>query len=85
MVSLMPSYKNLTYDNLGRTGKLYPNADPEHSDGTVVMFDERFNTDDGLGAPGARRVAAGQGAARRASTRSCSTPAGCSSTGTPGR
>ena len=29
-------------------GKLYPNDDPEHSDGTVVMFDERFNTDDGL-------------------------------------
>jgi formate dehydrogenase major subunit len=48
IVSLMPSYANLSYDNLGLTGKLYPNADPEHSDGTVVMFDERFNTDDGL-------------------------------------
>ncbi len=48
MVALMPSYANLCYDNLGLPGKLYPNADPEHSDGTVVMFDERFNTDDGL-------------------------------------
>jgi formate dehydrogenase major subunit len=48
MVALMPSYTNLAYDNLGLSGKLYPNADPEHSDGTVVMFDEHFNTDDGL-------------------------------------
>jgi len=48
LVSLMPNYANLTYDNLGGTGKLYPNADPAHSDGTVVLFDERFNTDDGL-------------------------------------
>ena len=48
MVSVIPSYKNLTYDNLGLTGKLYPNPDPEHSDGTVVMFTEKFNTNDGL-------------------------------------
>ena len=48
MVAVMPSYANLSYDNLGLSGKLYPNADPEHSDGTVVMFDERFNTADGL-------------------------------------
>ncbi len=48
MVSVMPNYANLSYDNLGGTGKLYPNADPEHSDGTVVLFDERFNTGDGL-------------------------------------
>ncbi len=48
IVSVMPSYANLNYDNLGSTGKLYPNADPEHSDGTVVMFGERFNTADGL-------------------------------------
>jgi len=48
MVSVIPSYKNLTYDNLGPTGKLYPNPDPEHSDGTVVMFTEKFNTNDGL-------------------------------------
>ncbi|MGH3980802.1 MAG: formate dehydrogenase subunit alpha [Pseudonocardiaceae bacterium] len=48
MVSLMPNYANLSYDNLGLSGKLYPNPDPEHTDGTVVLFDERFNTDDGL-------------------------------------
>ncbi len=48
MVSVIPSYANLSYDNLGPGGKLYPNPDPEHSDGTVVMFGERFNTDDGL-------------------------------------
>ena len=55
MVSVIPSYANLSYDNLGPGGKLYPNPDPEHSDGTVVMFGERFNTDDGL----ARLVPAG--------------------------
>src|SRR5215469_16125604 len=48
MVSVIPSYRNLTYDNLGPSGKLYPNPDPEHSDGTVVMFTEHFNTADGL-------------------------------------
>jgi len=48
IVSVMASYENLSYDNLGPAGKLYPNPDPEHSDGTVVMFGERFNTDDGL-------------------------------------
>jgi formate dehydrogenase major subunit len=48
MVSVIPSYRNLTYDNLGPTGKLYPNPDPENSDGTVVMFTEKFNTNDGL-------------------------------------
>ncbi len=48
IVSVMRSYKNLSYDNLGSTGKLYPNSDPEHSDGTVVMFGEKFNTPDGL-------------------------------------
>jgi len=48
IVAVMPSYANLSYDNLGPAGKLYPNSDPEHSDGTVVMFGERFNTADGL-------------------------------------
>jgi formate dehydrogenase major subunit len=48
MVSVIPSYKNLTYDNLGPAGKLYPNPDPARSDGTVVMFTEKFNTSDGL-------------------------------------
>ena len=48
LVSVMPSYAGLTYDNLSDAGKLYPNPDPEHSDGTVVLFAESFNTDDGL-------------------------------------
>jgi formate dehydrogenase major subunit len=48
IVSVMASYTNLSYDNLGLSGKLYPNPDPEHSDGTVVMFGEKFNTSDGL-------------------------------------
>ena len=47
LVSMMPNYAGLSYDNLGSMGKLYPNADPEHEDGTVVLFDERFNTSDG--------------------------------------
>ena len=47
LVSLTHNYSGLTYDNLGPTGKLYPNPDPEHSDGTVVLFTEHFGTDDG--------------------------------------
>ena len=47
MVAIMPNYAGLSYDNLGASGKLYPNPDPEHSDGTVVLFDEEFGTDDG--------------------------------------
>src|SRR3954471_11686883 len=38
MVALSPAYSGLEYENLGPAGKLYPNADPEHSDGTVVLF-----------------------------------------------
>ena len=47
LVSLMPNYAGLSYDNLTETGKLYPNSDPENSDGMVVLFEERFGTDDG--------------------------------------
>jgi formate dehydrogenase major subunit len=47
LVSVMPNYAGLDYDNLSDVGKLYPNNDPENSDGTVVLFDERFGTDDG--------------------------------------
>jgi formate dehydrogenase major subunit len=47
MVALSPAYSGLEYENLGPTGKLYPNPDPEHSDGTVVLFGESFATDDG--------------------------------------
>jgi formate dehydrogenase major subunit len=47
MVSLTKNYAGLNYDNIGPVGKLYPNPDPEHSDGTIVLFDEAFGTDDG--------------------------------------
>jgi formate dehydrogenase major subunit len=47
LVTLMPNYAGLAYHNLGAMGKLYPNPDPEHSDGTVVLFGERFGTPDG--------------------------------------
>jgi formate dehydrogenase major subunit len=47
MVALAPAYAGLRYDNLGPAGKLYPNEDPEHEDGTVVLFGESFATDDG--------------------------------------
>ncbi|MBD0281477.1 MAG: formate dehydrogenase subunit alpha [Thermoleophilaceae bacterium] len=47
LVSLTSNYAGLSYDNLGEMGKLYPNPDPERSDGTVVLFDDRFGTDDG--------------------------------------
>ena len=46
-VSLTPAYKGLHYDALGLTGKLYPCPDPASSDGTVVMFGERFPTASG--------------------------------------
>jgi formate dehydrogenase major subunit len=47
MVALSPAYAGLEWGNLGPAGKLYPNPDPEHSDGTVVLFGESFATDDG--------------------------------------
>jgi formate dehydrogenase major subunit len=47
MVALSPAYAGLEYGNLGPAGKLYPNSDPENSDGTVVLFGETFATDDG--------------------------------------
>jgi formate dehydrogenase major subunit len=47
LVSVMPNYAGLKYGNLGLTGKLYPNQDPEHSDGMVLLFDKTFGTDDG--------------------------------------
>ncbi len=47
LVSLMPNYAGLSYDNLSEAGKLYPNSDPDNSDGMVVLFEERFGTDDG--------------------------------------
>ena len=39
---LTDSYRGLTYEHLGREGKLWPCPDPASSDGTVVLFDEDF-------------------------------------------
>ncbi len=47
MVSLTDSYRGLSYDKLGATGKLYPCPNPDESDGTVVMFGDGFPTEDG--------------------------------------
>jgi formate dehydrogenase major subunit len=46
---LTKSLRGLTYANLGRTGKLWPCPDPEHSDGQAVLFGERFPTATGRG------------------------------------
>ncbi|MEE9208628.1 MAG: formate dehydrogenase subunit alpha [Gemmatimonadota bacterium] len=46
--SLAPSYSGLTHENLGLTGKLWPCPDLE-SDGTQVLFGDRFPTPNGLG------------------------------------
>ncbi|MGH0035091.1 MAG: formate dehydrogenase subunit alpha [Myxococcota bacterium] len=47
MVGLSNAYRGLGHEVLGESGKLYPCPDPEHSDGTVVMFGDGFPTDDG--------------------------------------
>ncbi len=47
--SLTSSYQGLTYEHLGRTGKLWPCPDPQHSDGTAVLFGDRFPTPSGRG------------------------------------
>jgi formate dehydrogenase major subunit len=46
---LTKSLRGLTYERLGRTGKLWPCPDPEHSDGQAVLFGERFPTPTGRG------------------------------------
>ena len=45
--ALTSSYKTLHYRNLGATGKLWPNPDPEHQDGPVVLFGDGFPTASG--------------------------------------
>ena len=47
LAGLGASLDRLTYDNLGPAGKLYPNPDPETSDGIAVLFDESFPTANG--------------------------------------
>ena len=45
--ALTSSYKTLRYANLGATGKLWPNPDPEREDGPVVLFADGFPTANG--------------------------------------
>jgi formate dehydrogenase major subunit len=42
--ALTSSYQGLTYERLGRTGKLWPCPDPEHTDGQEVLFADGFPT-----------------------------------------
>ncbi len=44
---LTDAYKTLSYQNLGATGKLWPNPDPTTDDGPVVLFGDRFPTQSG--------------------------------------
>ena len=44
---LTSSYETLRHDNLGPSGKLWPNPDPANEEGPHVLFDERFPTPDG--------------------------------------
>ncbi len=46
---LTTSYEGLTYSHLGKTGKLWPCPDPDHSDGVAVLFGDRFPTATGRG------------------------------------
>jgi formate dehydrogenase major subunit len=45
--SLTDAYRTFTYANLGDTGRLWPNPDPEHDDGPVVLFSDGFPTPSG--------------------------------------
>jgi formate dehydrogenase major subunit len=47
--ALAPSYAGLTHENLGLTGKVWPCPDPQTSDGTPILFGERFPTPSGRG------------------------------------
>jgi len=45
--ALTHSYATLDYDNLGPTGKLWPNPDPQRDDGPSVLFGDGFPTPTG--------------------------------------
>ena len=47
MAALTESYRTLRYANLGKTGKLWPNPDPERGDGTEILFEDGFPTPSG--------------------------------------
>jgi formate dehydrogenase major subunit len=45
--NLTDSYATLRHGNLGSSGKLWPNPDPENQDGPVVLFEDGFPTPTG--------------------------------------
>ena len=45
--SLTSSYATLSHENLGLTGKLWPNPDPINEDGPTVLFEDSFPTANG--------------------------------------
>jgi len=84
MVALMPSYQNLTYDNLGLSGKLYPErrsrAHRRHDRDVRREVQHRRRARP----PGARPVAAAQGAAGRGLPAGAQHRAVAGALGTPG-
>jgi formate dehydrogenase major subunit len=44
---LTDAYATLSHENLGATGKLWPNPDPQHDDGPTVLFGDGFPTANG--------------------------------------
>ena len=44
---LTSSYSSLRHDNLGATGKLWPNPDPDNEEGPTVLFEQTFPTANG--------------------------------------
>ena len=49
MTGLADPYRNLAYENLGATGKLWPNENPAVEDGPAVLFEDSFPTESGRG------------------------------------
>lgn len=47
--ALTKSYRGLTHENLGPTGKLWPCPDPGHGDGVQILFGDGFPTPSGRG------------------------------------
>ena len=85
LVSLMPNYAGLEYDNLGldRQALSEPRPGPQRRHGRAVRRALRHRRRPG--APRARRSGCPRRSCRPTSTRSSSTRAACSSTGTPAR
>jgi formate dehydrogenase major subunit len=47
--ALTANYRGLTYAHLDPTGKVWPCPEPQHSDGQLVLFGDRFPTPSGRG------------------------------------